>query len=121
CWRYSRLWLYITDDVQAESFGEVWKRPMIRDHLHAFVRGHHVDPSLLGLAHPVNEIIQSLLEIRAVIGPKFRQFVEDFAGDDLAVLRIQPIVRISERMDIAFCTGDLTLRNFKNPHLKRRI
>ena len=50
-----------------------------------------------------------------------REFLENFPADNLAVLRIQPIMRIAERVNIPFGARDLPGRYFKNSGLKRRI
>src|SRR5437870_992030 len=94
---------------------------MIRDDFGSFIWRHHIDPALLGRRQTVHEIIQPLLEVGPVIWAKSSEFVEDFARNELPISRIQPIMRVSKRMNITLGARDLTCRHFENTHLQRSI
>src|ERR1051326_3313579 len=51
----------------------------------------------------------------------FDKLVEDFPCDDFAIFRIEPVVRVTERVNISFRPCDLPLRDLKNSRLERRV
>src|SRR5437870_9339450 len=94
---------------------------MIRHYFGTLVRGHRRDPTLFSIVQSGCKTIQPLFEKSAVIRSKLDELAEDFLRDDLAVLRIHPIMRVSKRMNVTFSPGNLTLRHFQNSCLKRGI
>src|SRR5438552_3189171 len=94
---------------------------MIRDDLYTFIRRHHRDPALFSIVQPIDEVVQPRLEVSAIVWSKANEPLENLACDYFAVLRIQPVMRITQRMNIAFGSRDLTLRHFKYPRLQRCV
>ncbi len=88
---------------------------MIGNDLAAGVRLHFSKPLFIGLFDALLEIVIPLGEVSGIVGPHFGQFVLDSFGDAQTVLRIEPIVRVAQRMDVPFGAGDDARGNFENP------
>src|SRR6185295_13746342 len=78
-------------------------------------------PALLRRVEPRVEVGQSLIEIRPVARPKLAELLADRLRDAPAVFRIEPVMRIAERMDVAHRARDLTGRNLENRGGERRV
>src|SRR5438132_1228672 len=67
------------------------------------------------------EVVQPLFEVSAIVRPKADEPVENLSRDDFPVLRIQPVMRIPQWMNISFGPSDLPLRHFENSRLERCV
>ena len=65
--------------------------------------------------------ISALLEDRAVVRPDLRELVGDPFPDPLAVLRIHPVVRVAQRVDVPLRPCDLAGRNLEDLRRQRRV
>src|SRR6266849_3306679 len=106
--------LNVADHVQVKLFRKVRPRTMIGDDLAAFVWLHLRQPFLVGLLEALFKIRVAMFEIRNVVGTHLAELVGDAFGDAQAILRIKPIVRIAERVNVAFGTSDHARGNFEN-------
>ena len=105
----------VADDVEAERVGEVRPRPVVGDDLRALVRRHRRLPALLRLGEPPIEVGVPLREVRGVAGLSAVSFVLDRLRDPPAVLRIEPVVRVALRVDVAHRARDLPGRDVEDP------
>src|SRR5262249_58845228 len=64
---------------------------------------------------------QPPLDLRPVVGPDLRELLRDVFGNALAVLRIEPVVRVAERVHVAHRARDLALRNLQDLAVERGI
>ena len=94
---------------------------MVGHDLRALVRRHGRVPPLFGGGEPLVEVGVPLIEIRLVGGRELRQLVPNRLRDAPAVTRVEPVVRIALRMDVAHRARDLAGRNLENPDVLRRI
>ena len=87
---------------------------MIGDYLAAMVRLHFLVPFLLGCSQPLVKVLKLLLEVSGVIRIHLGELVGDAASDSPAIVGIEPVVRVSERVNIAHSTRDCARRDFQN-------
>src|SRR6266849_2452097 len=113
--------LHIVHYVQAEALRQVGPRAMVGDHFAPAQRLHLLVPPLLGLLEALAECLEALLEIGRIAGPQFGKLLLDAAGNAQAVLRVEPVVRVAERMHVAHRPGDLRGGNLQNLRELRSI
>src|SRR5882724_5828517 len=111
----------VADNIEAEVFREVGPRAVIGDDFAAGVGFHLRKPLLIGLLQTLLKTGIALREISRVAGAHFTEFVGYAFGDAQTVFRIEPVVRISEWVDVAFGASDLASGNFKNFRITRGI
>src|SRR5204863_213864 len=68
----------------------------------------------IGLLEALLERIVTLGEISGVARAHFRELILNAFGDAQAVFGIEPVVRIAERVNVAFGTGHLAGGNLEN-------
>ena len=95
-------------------FGEVWPGLVVADHLAAVVRLHFVVPFLFGGGEALVEISVALLEISGLAGLHLGELIGDAFGDATAVIRIEPVMRIAQRMHVALGARDQAGGLFQN-------
>ncbi len=105
--RDTRLGLHVAHHVQAEVIGEVRPGAVIGDDLRALVGGHLRLPALVSRADPPLEVLLPLRVGGRVGRVHGGELLLDRFGDALAVVGIQPIVRVAGRMDVAHRARDL--------------
>src|SRR5713101_8112905 len=106
--------LNVADDGEVEMLGEIRPGPVIGDDFAAGVGFRVGEPFLIGLLEALFEIRIALFEISGVVGTHLAELVGDAFGDAQAILRIKPIVRIAERVNVAFGASDHARGNFEN-------
>src|ERR1700674_1364276 len=111
----------IADDIQAEMVSEIRPRAMVGDDLAPGVGLHLRQPLLIGLLEPLFERGVPLRKIGGVIRMHLAEFVLNALCDAQTVFRIEPVVRIAKRVDIAFGTRHLSRWNLENPGETRGI
>ncbi len=79
-----------------------------------FVRRHRGTPALLRFGQPLLEVRFPLREEGGVRAVHLRELREHGLGDAPSVLRIQPVVRIAERMHVPHRPGNLAARQLEN-------
>src|SRR5205807_4299066 len=112
--RDSRARFDVPDHIQAEVLGEVGPGAMIGDDFASGVWLHLRKPLLIGLFEFLFERGIAAGEIGRVARAHFAEFVRDAFGNPQTVFRIEPVVRISEWVNIAFGAGDLARWNLEN-------
>src|SRR5207244_5120608 len=112
---------YITDNEQIEVIIKIRKKAMIGDYLAAKVRLHFLVPFLLGCSQPLVKVLKLLLEVSGVIRIHLGELVGDAASDSPAIVGIEPVVGVSERVNIAHSTRDWAGRDFQHFGQLRRI
>src|SRR6476646_12143171 len=86
--------------------GEVRPRTVMSPPLGAVVGRHLRVPLLLSFGQPLVEILKTLLEVAPVRGVKLRQLAGDAARDTPAIVGIQPVMRVPQRMNVPHGAGD---------------
>src|SRR5438445_5915899 len=114
CGRDARPGLHVTDHVQIEMLSKIGKRAMIGDYLAAMVWPHFLVPFLLGCSQPLVKVLKLLLEVSGVIRIHLGELVGDAASDAPAIVGIEPVVRVSERVNIAHSTRDCAGGDFQD-------
>jgi hypothetical protein len=94
---------------------------MERHDLGPFIRGHQRVPPFLAGGKATVEIGISLGEVRSAGGRELAQLVADRLRNTPPVARLEPVVRIAERMNVPHRARDLPCRNFQNFHIQRCI
>src|SRR3954451_5913710 len=112
--RNPRSRLDVPDHIQSEMFSEVRKRAMVRNDLASAIGFHLRVPFLLRLGQPLIEILQTLLEKRAIPRVEISEFRRDASSDPPPIVWIQPIMRIAQRMHVAFRASDCPLWNLQD-------
>src|SRR2546430_10273665 len=97
-----------------EVFGEIGPGAMVGDDFAAGIRLHFGEPFFIGLLEALLERIVTLGEIGGIARAHFGKFVLNALGDAQAVFGIEPIVRITERMDVTFGAGHLARGNLED-------
>src|SRR5262249_40087766 len=99
--------LEIANDVENEIFRKIWPRAMVRDDLAAGIGLHLFEPFLIGLLKMLLERRVALRKVGGISWAHLAEFVPNTFGDAQAILRVEPIVRIAERVNITFGAGHL--------------
>ncbi len=86
---------------------------MVGDHLAAAIRRHLRIPALLRFREALVKIRIALSEVCSIGGTHFRQLGLIGFGDAASIFRIEPVVRISKRMNVAHGARDLSGRDFQ--------
>jgi hypothetical protein len=77
--------------------------------------GRHLGlPFLVCVREPLLEILLSLLEVRTVGRIHLGQLQGDPFRNTTAIVRVQPIMRVAQRMNVPLCTSDCALGDFQN-------
>ena len=74
------------------------------------IRSHLIVPDFLCRGQPLVKILEPLLEVRGVLRIQFSQFIGDPMRHSAAIIGIEPVMRIAERMDVAHGARDLPSR-----------
>ena len=74
---------------------------MIRNQLSSMKRLHFRVPLLLRRGQALVEILEALLKVSGVARINLTQLRGDSLGDTSAVVRIEPVVRVPQRMHVA--------------------
>src|SRR4029077_18389782 len=109
----------VPDNIEAEVFREVGPRAVIGDDFAAGGGVHLRKPLLIGLLQALLKTGIALREISRVAGAHFAEFVGYALGEAQTVFRIEPVLRISERVDVAFGASALASGDFKNFRITR--
>ena len=113
--RDARLRLDVPDDVQAEALAEVRPGAMVRDDLEALVRRHRRVPALLAPRPGACRSRRSAPGSSAASAGRSSDELRRIGlGDAPAVVRIQPVVRVAEGMDVAHGAGHLARRDVED-------
>src|SRR5437879_3402523 len=96
----------VTDHVEAEVLGEVWPGFVVADHFAAAVGLHFVVPFLFGGGEALVEISVALLEIGGLAGLHLGELIGDAFGDATAVIWVEPVMGITQRMHVALGARD---------------
>src|SRR5713101_5500706 len=94
--------------------GEIGPRAVIGDDFAADVGLHLRLPLLVGLLEALLKGIIALGKIGGIIGAHLAELVLDALGDAQAVVRVQPVVRVPERMNVAFRAGYMASGDFED-------
>src|SRR5713226_7360475 len=113
--------LNVADHVQVKLFRKVRPRTMIGDDLAAFVWLHLRQPALIRLLEALFEIGVALIEICSVVWTHLAELVGDAFGDAQAVFGIKPVMRIAERVNVAFRASDYARGDFENSGETRSV
>src|SRR5215831_18815729 len=98
--RNSRSWLHIADDVQVEMLGKVAERVVIGHDLAASKRRHLRIPLLFRSAQAPVKVLKSLLKIGCVGRVQLAELPRNSTRYPSPVIRIKPVVGISQRMHV---------------------
>src|SRR6185503_4065658 len=98
----------VPDDVQVKVLGEIGERVVVRDQLASLVGRHGGFPFLLGSAEPLVEILKPLLEIGHVGWIQLAKLLRQATGNAAAIVRVQPVVRVSKWVHVAHRAGHWT-------------
>src|SRR5205823_12018817 len=71
-------------------------------------------PLLFGCSQPLVEILKAFLEVRCIGRIQLAEFACDSARNPASVVGIEPVVRITQRMNVAHSAGNRAGWNFKN-------
>src|SRR5438445_1241884 len=104
----------VAKHVEAEMFGEIGPGAVIGDDLAPSMRFHVGEPLFVGLLEALFERSIALFEISGIARPHFREFVLNPFGNAQAVFGVEPVVRIAERVYVAFGARDLSRGNFED-------
>src|SRR5215470_3941399 len=85
------------------------------------VRGQGGVPPLLAGREARVEIAVALREVRGIRGRELTEFVSDRLRDPPPVARLEPVVGVAERMDVAHRPRDLPRRELENLYIQRGV
>src|SRR5262245_57722013 len=112
--RDSGLRFNVANGVESEAIDKIRPRPMVGDDLRPLVRGHRGVPPLFGIGQPFVEVAIALGEICLIGRGELTELVSNRSGNLPAVAGIEPVMRISGRVDVAHRPRDLTGWNLEN-------
>src|SRR6266851_5772812 len=102
-------------------FGQTGPVTLLVDDFAAGVRLHLRLPLLVGLFEALLEGIVALRKISGIVWAHLAELGLDALGDAQAVVRVQPVVRVPQRMDVAFRAGDLASGEFQDSCKSRGV
>src|SRR5579859_5230913 len=94
--------------------GKVWPGAVIGHDFTSSVSCHLRVPPLLSFRKALVEVGEALLKVRSVARVQFAELSRNALGHAPAIVRVEPVMRIAQRMHIAFSARDFALRNLKN-------
>src|SRR4051812_10019205 len=97
--------LDISDHGKMKMLGKIGERVVISHQFPPAIWRHLRIPLLFRCAKTFVEILKTFLEIGVVCRIEFAELLRDPAGNSSAVVWIQPVVRVTERVHIAHGPG----------------
>jgi hypothetical protein len=94
---------------------------VIGDDLQALEGRHRREPPLQPFVDASGEVRQALVEVGFVARPERSELAGEIARHDRAILRIEPVMRVAARVDVAHRARDLALRDVEDAHVHRRV
>src|SRR5712692_6725449 len=104
----------VSAHIESEVLGEVRPRPVIGYDLSSAIGRHLPLPLLIRFRQSLLKILLPLLEVGPVGWIHFSQLSRDTLGYTAAIIRVRPIMRVAQRVNVPFRAGDGALRDLQN-------
>src|SRR5215831_10556381 len=113
--------LNVANYVEMEMLGEIGPGTVVGHNFATGVGLHLGQPLFVGLLDALFEVVIPLCKIRGIVGAHLGQFVLYALGNAETVFRVEPVVRVAERMDVALSPRDYPRWNLQNLGVPRSV
>src|SRR5260370_13817515 len=120
-WRNAGTRLDVANNVEAEMLGEIGPGTVIGNDFAAGIGLHLRLPLLVGLFEALLEGIVALRKIGGLVRAHLAELGLDALRDAQASVRVEPVVRVPQRMNVAFGAGDLAGGEFQDSGKSRGV